>query len=279
MKKYFSNHKAVFAFNIWDIDSAKAVMDAAGEYKQNIILQTSSSVYTSLPQKQLKAFVTSYASDLGIMAWLHLDHCRDIQIIEDAIMHGWDSVMIDASDKEIEENIQITNYVTKIAHEQHVFVEAEVGQVKGVEEEIVVTQSLVASKSDIDLFLQKTAVDMIAVAFGNAHGRYRGEPVLHYDLIRYVAEKCDIPFVVHGGSGLSDEILLRLLSIEQVKKINISTDLKYAYRKGIIEAYNLGYMEEDGFQASGVVACISDEIGKEVRKKLDLLINEDHHNG
>lgn len=276
MKGYLGNQKAVFAFNIWDIDSAKAVIDAAGKNRQNVILQTSTGVYTTIPQRQLKDFVVSYSNGLGIKAWLHLDHCRNFDIIEDAITNGWDSVMIDASDKNIEENIQITNCVTQKAHAKGVFVEAEVGQVKGVEEEIAVTQALVASKSDIDQFLEKTAVDMIAVAFGNAHGKYQGEPILHYDLIEYTTEKCDIPFVVHGGSGLSDDVLRRLLSMNQVKKINISTDLKYAYRQGIIEAYQSGYMKEEGFQASKVVACVSDAIGKEVSKKLDLLVNEDY---
>lgn len=272
---YLNNQKPVFAFNIWDIESAKAVIDAAGKRKQNVILQTSSSVYTKLPQNQLREFVDSYSCDWGIKAWLHLDHCRDIGIVQDAIVHQWDSVMIDASDKSIEENIQDTNYVTEIAHKNGISVEAEVGQVKGVEEEIVVTQSFVASKEDIDLFLTQTNVDMLAVAFGNAHGIYRSEPVLHYDLIEYIAEKSDIPFVVHGGSGLSEEVLRYLLSISNVKKINISTDLKLAHRQGIADAYQSGFLNKDGFQPAKVVECVDCAIEKAAGRKFDLLMEEE----
>lgn len=273
MRNYLSEHKPMFAFNIWDINSAGAVLDGAVQCGKDIILQTSASVFETLYKRQLREFVSSYTEEKGISAWLHLDHCRDMKLIWQAIDCGWDSVMIDASDKLLDENILLTNQVIGHAHERHTLVEAEVGQVKGVEDGILAKRTAIAAREDIDRFLAETEVDMIAVAFGNAHGVYEGEPELHYDLVEYTVQQSEIPFVVHGGSGLSDEVLLRLLSIPKVKKINISTEVKLAYREGILKAGKIGLLEQKGFQAIKMEGCIHDAIVSMVKSKLKLLVD------
>ncbi len=271
MDNYLRAEKALFAFNIWDINSAKAVMDAARVEKRNVILQTSASLYRKLPQRQLREFVNSYEAECGVKAWLHLDHCRELEIVWDAIGNGWDSVMIDASDKPIGENIRITNQVTERAHEEGVLVETEIGQVQGCEDEVEARNAAVASTDDIDRFLAETSTDMLAVAFGNAHGIYQGEPVLHYELVEYTVQHTDIPFVVHGGSGMSDEVIRRLLTIQGVKKINISTELKIAYQRGIVQAIKQGMLEMESVQPVKVEEIIHNSIQKLVREKLQLL--------
>lgn len=271
MKNYLENEKTLLAFNIWDINSAKAVLDGACAQRKNVILQTSSSLYKKLPQKQLREFVDSYARQCGVKAWLHLDHCRELDIIEDAIGNKWDSVMIDASAKVIDENIALTNRVTEMAHKCGILVESEVGQVQGCEEDIQVQREAIASKEDIQKFLKETNVDMIAVAFGNAHGLYQGEPDLHYELVEYTTQHTRVPFVVHGGSGLSEDVIKRLLSISGVKKINISTEVKMSYLNGIKRASEQGLFKEDGFQAARVEQCIQSAIQEFVVQKLQLL--------
>ena len=271
MRNYLSEHKPMFAFNIWDINSAEAVLDGAVQCGKDIILQTSASVFETLNKRDLREFVNSYIKKGGISVWLHLDHCRDMKLIWQAIEYGWDSVMIDASDKMLDENINITNQVIKYAHERQTLVEAEVGQVKGVEDDIIVKQAAVASREEINRFLTETDVDMIAVAFGNAHGVYEGEPELHYDLVEYTVHQSNIPFVVHGGSGLSDEMLLHLLSMPKVKKINISTEVKLAYREGILQAIERGLLEQKDFQAAKVAHCIHNAIVNMVESKLKLV--------
>lgn len=271
MGGYLANQQPMFAFNVWDINSAKAVIDGALNAKKNIILQTSSSIFAQMDKKQFRAFTDSYANDKGIKVWLHLDHCKDTSLIKQAIEYKWDSIMIDASAKDIDENISITNKVTEYAHSRGVLVEAEIGQIKGVEEDIAYNGSQVASYEDIDKFIDGTNIDMIAVAFGNAHGVYEGEPKLHYDLVEYTVRQSKIPFVVHGGSGLSDESIKKLLSINGVKKINISTEVKLAYRLGIVRAYNNGLLEQKGFQAVNVENSIHNAITDMVELKLKLL--------
>lgn len=271
MDDYLVKQQPMFAFNVWDINSAKVVIDGALRIKKNIILQTSSSIFEQLDKKQLREFTDSYTSKKEIKVWLHLDHCKDMNLIKQAIECNWDSVMIDASDRDIDENISITNEVSGYAHDRGVLVEAEIGQVRGIEEDRVYNGSAVASYKDIDCFLDETDIDMIAVAFGNAHGVYEGEPRLHYDLVEYTVKRSDIPFVVHGGSGLSGKVIRKLLSINGVKKINISTEVKLAYRLGIMQAYDNGLLKQKGFQAVNVEKSIHDAIADMVELKLKLL--------
>ena len=263
-----------FAFNIWDLESAKAVIDGAYEMKQDVILQTSVGIYKSIAPKAFIKFVKEYAKEKKINVWVNLDHCKDIELTKDAIDNGWDMVMFDASSLPLHENIKYTNEIIKYAHDRNCLVEAEVGQVKGIEEDIEVTNEAIASKDEIKQFLDSCDVDMIAVAFGNAHGNYVAPPVLHYDLVEYTTSISNKPFVVHGGSGLSEDVLKRLIRIDGVKKINISTEVKHAYRQGIINAKENGLFEEETFQAQNVCNKIHDYISSLVKSKLELLKQE-----
>ncbi len=264
--------ECLFAFNIWDINSAKAVIDAAADRKRNIILQTSSGVFSRMDAEETRIFIKSYAEKKEISVWLHLDHCKDMRVIEEAISKKWDSVMIDTSDLNIEENIDKTRQVIEKAHKVNVLVEAEVGQIKGIEDNIAVRDPRKAGREEIRRFLEETEVDMFAAAFGNAHGMYKGKPKLDYDLIDYVAEISRVPFVVHGGSGLEDMEIRKLSQKENVKKINISTEVKLAYREGILKSLEAGMLEEDGFQAIYVEKAIHEAIYRMTYNKIGIII-------
>lgn len=263
-----------FAFNIWNIESAKAVIDAAAQAKRNLILQTSTKAFQQIDKEEMRFFVTNYAKRKGICAYLHLDHCKKIALIKEAVDYGWDSVMIDASEQPLLENIKRTNEVCGIAKEHGVLVEAEVGQITGVEEEIKVQEAGIARIEDVKRFLEDTEVDMLAVAIGTAHGLYKGTPCLHYDLLSQVAEFADIPLVIHGGTGLTEDELRRLLSYKGVKKINISTDVKLAYRQGICESLKNGELEPAGFDPLKVTETIRNSICKMAKEKLMLLCED-----
>lgn len=272
MQRYIHcDSKQYFAFNIWSIESAKAVMDGASVSKRDVILQASVKAYELLDKEELRAFVSSYADKIGIRAYLHLDHCKRIDYIYEAIRCGWDSVMIDASDKSLKENIQLTNTVCNSAGNKGVLVEAEVGQIVGQEDEISVRESGIARIEDVQYFIQNTEVDMLAVAVGTAHGLYKGVPEIHYELIDQVVSVSDIPLVIHGGTGLTEETFLKLLSYRNIKKINISTDVKLAYRKGIDESIQNGYMEKTGFDPLKINTLIHDAIEGMAADKISLL--------
>lgn len=254
-----------FAFNIWDFESAKAVMDAAAFIKQDVILQTSASIFRKLPVRSFADFVKGYSEFKGIHTWLNLDHCKEKEILFSAVDNGWDMIMADGSSMSLDRNIDFTNEAAVYAHSHGVLIEAEVGQVKGIEDDVIVQQDGIASRDAIAKFLISTDVDFIAVAFGNAHGEYKVEPNLHYDLVEYTTSIKDKSFVVHGGSGLSDQVLMRLLQMKGVKKLNISTDIKRAYKKGIEKSV------QNWTQPINVSEIIHDEIMSVAISKMKLI--------
>lgn len=271
MNNYLTEQDCVFAFNIWDFNSARAVMDAAASIHKPVILQTSTGIYRKMDARTFRQFVSAYAAARNIHVWLHLDHCRDVETIRDAVECGWNSVMLDASSCSINENIDLTKSVIELAHKSGVLVEAEVGQIKGTEDDILVTEDKIADKEEISYFLQNVKPDMFAAAFGNAHGIYKGSPQLHFEIIDYVAEITDIPFVVHGGSGLSHEIMERLIQKTNVKKVNISTEVKMAYRRAVFLCMEQGILEADQFQPISVEEKIHDAILRMAKEKMELL--------
>lgn len=270
--KYISsNSQQYFAFNVWSIESAKAVMDAAVQTSCAIILQTSMKAFERLDKEAFREYVKNYGRKKNVKAYLHLDHCKKIELIYEAVKCGWDSVMIDASEKSLGENIRITNEVIDIAKPERILVEAEIGQICGQEDEIFSIEKSIARTEDIKEFVKNTDIDMLAASVGTVHGLYKGNPDIHYDRIEQIAGITDIPFVIHGGTGLTDEVLLKLLSYKNVKKINISTDVKLAYRRGIEESFQNGAMESDGFDPLRVGKFIHDSIQDMAAGKLSLL--------
>lgn len=263
--------KQYFAFNIWNIESAKAVMDAAIRLKRSIILQTSTKAFVQMDKEEMRFFVSNYSKKNSIQAYLHLDHCKNLELICEAIRMGWDSVMVDASERTLEENIRMTNEVCAAAKQNEISVETEIGQIIGVEDDIEIKEAGVAKIEDIKYFIDHTKADMLAVAIGTAHGLYHGLPRLHYDLLEQTEKISDIPLVIHGGTGLTDDMFKRLLSYKNVKKINISTDVKMAYRQGIQNSINKGYMEEAGFDPLKLTKEIHDSIMNMTIEKLKLL--------
>lgn len=256
-----------FAFNVWDYESAKTVIGAASNSGQEVILQTSVSIYKALEKETFLKFVHAYAEEKEICVWLNLDHCRDVNLAKDAVDNGWDMVMLDASQKTLTENIKLTNDISEYAHRKGALVEAEIGEIMGTEDDIIVRNCKMAEQGEIAQFLDETVCDCIAVAFGNAHGRYYGKPMLHFDIVQSTIETGK-PFVVHGGSGMSDEDLTRLLRMG-VKKINISTDLKNAFYRGL----NAVMQEERVSNPFSINQRIYGEVYDEVIRKL-LLITE-----
>lgn len=262
--------KQYFAFNIWDFDSVQAVLDAAKACGVDVILQTSSRVFEAMEQEAIRWFVTYYSNKLGVCAYLHLDHCRNLETIRKAVDLKWDSVMLDASHLPLCENIAMTQTAAKYAHQNGVLLEAEVGRIAGVEDDIQGANEI-ADFSDIVEFVANTDVDMLAAAVGTSHGQYRKPPNIHYDLISRLRDDVSKPFVIHGGSGLTDNDFKRLLSYENVKKINISTELKLAFRAGLCGAADKGLLRSSFFDVNPVRKEIYTSVRKAAEGKLRLL--------
>ncbi|MCL2126703.1 MAG: class II fructose-bisphosphate aldolase [Treponema sp.] len=228
---------AVGAFNIFDYLSARAAVDAANETKTPILLQTSVGTVKKLGPQQLFDMIDLLRRDSAVPILIHLDHCTDVALCKTCVDAGWDSVMVDMSEKPLEENIALTAEVKKYAEKKGICVEGELGLIRGVEEEIASDVEKLASYEDSLKFLEGSGVDVFAPAIGTAHGLYKSEVKLNFDLVKKLADTTPVPVVVHGGTGLSDSQFATLIR-NGASKINVSTALKYAYIDGLRDYWN-----------------------------------------
>jgi len=235
---------AVGAFNILDYNSTKAVILAAEETNAPVIIQTSAKTVIFWGTSAIISWVRQLAGPSSVPIALHLDHCKDLDLIKECIESGWTSVMIDASSKPFEENLSLSRQVVKMARPKNVTVEAELGAIVGVEDDIHVKQqdSHLADPEQSIRFCEDVEPDCFAPAIGTAHGVYKGVPKIAYDLLEEIAAKVAAPIALHGGTGLADDVFKKCISLG-CSKVNISTQLKYAFIDGFVNYYNANNTE------------------------------------
>ncbi|MHC4541763.1 MAG: class II fructose-bisphosphate aldolase [Planctomycetota bacterium] len=230
---------AVGAFNILDYNSTKAVIEAAEHLKAPVIIQTSAKTVIFWGISAIISWVKELVRSSSVPAALHLDHCKDIQLIAECIEAGWSSVMIDASSKPFEENLVLSRQVVEMAHPKGITVEAELGAIVGVEDDIHVKEqdAHLADPEQAISFCEQVQPDCFAPAIGTAHGVYKGEPKIAYDRLEEIAGKTAVPIALHGGTGLADEVFKKCIS-PGCARVNISTQLKYAFIDGFVGYHN-----------------------------------------
>lgn len=219
---------AVGAFNIFNHISAKAVIKAAEELGSPLILQTSVSTVRKIGVNELINMLNGLKENAAVPVIIHLDHCTDIKLARECADAGWDSVMIDASNKPLNENIAITLEAKLYAEKRNVCVEGELGIIKGIEDDIESEAEEKTNYQDALKYLNSTGIDAFAPAIGTAHGLYTKKAVLNFELVRKLSTTTECPVVIHGGTGLAPEDFKRLIECGATK-INISTAIKHAY--------------------------------------------------
>lgn len=222
------------AFNVFNVETIQGVVEAIVGIEGLAYVQTSASTVKTYGAKALAGvFESLVPGEHRDRFCFHLDHCLDLELIEECVRAGWDSVMIDASSLPLDENISRTKEVVAMAHAAGVFVEGEVGEVRGVEDGFDPAESGSHPKvtvDDVATFVAQTGVDLMAVGVGTQHGFYQdGPPVIDMDLLRAVHRRCpEVPLVLHGGSGIPMEQIRETVR-SGVRKINVSTEIKAAY--------------------------------------------------
>jgi fructose-bisphosphate aldolase, class II len=221
---------AVGAFNIVDYNSLRAVVEAAEAMTAPVIVQTSAKTVIHWGAEAIVWWTRQLAHRSAIPVALHLDHCKDLNLIERCIEAGWTSVMIDASSLPFEENLALTRRVVEMAGPAGVSVEAELGEIGGVEEDKVVADAdaRLADPVKAERFCSEAAVDCLAPAIGTAHGIYKGEPKIAFDRLEEIGRRVSLPLALHGGTGLSLEVFRRCICLG-CAKVNISTQLKHSF--------------------------------------------------
>lgn len=274
-KKAFEGHYAIGAFNINDMEIIQGVVDGAKALKSPVILQVSAGAMKYMRPKYLKAMVDAAAEDSGVDIALHLDHGADIDQVKLAVETGFTSVMFDGSHYEYEENVRLTKEVVEYAHARGVVVEAELGKLAGVEDDVKVAGHE-ATYTDPDQaldFVKRTGVDSLAIAIGTSHGAYKfkGEAKLDFDRLETITSKLEAagfhnyPIVLHGASSVSPtfvemcnkyggdiagakgvpEDMLKKASSMSVCKINMDTDLRLAMTGSIRKVFGENPKEFD----------------------------------
>jgi ketose-bisphosphate aldolase len=243
---------AVGAFNILDFTSTKAVIEAAMDLTAPVIIQTSAKTVIFWGSSAITSWIRELVKASKIPIALHLDHCKDLALIAECIQAGWSSVMIDASSRPFEENLSLSKQVIEMAHPKDVTVEAELGAIVGVEDDIHVKEqdAHLADPEQAIQFCAEVKPDCFAPAIGTAHGVYKGEPKIAYDLLEEVAVKTTIPLALHGGTGLADDVFKKCISLG-CAKVNISTQLKYAFIDGFVDYHNAHNTEYNPLKVIG----------------------------
>jgi ketose-bisphosphate aldolase len=243
---------AIGAFNILDYNSTKAVIEAAEDLTAPVIIQTSAKTVIFWGSSAIMSWINELVKSSNVPIALHLDHCKDMSLIAECIDAGWSSVMIDASSRPFEENLALSKQVVEMAHPKDVTVEAELGAIVGVEDDIHVKEqdAHLADPEQAITFCAEVKPDCFAPAIGTAHGVYKGEPKIAYDLLEEVAVKTAIPIALHGGTGLADEVFRKCISLG-CAKVNISTQLKYAFIDGFVGYHNAHNTEYNPLKVIG----------------------------
>lgn len=216
---------AIPATNFIDIDSARTFVNTAEKRGLPLILPFAQSHRNILSLEEAAVIGKLIAEEVSVPVVLHLDHGEDLEYIKRAIELGFTSVMIDASQKPFDQNIEITKRVVKLAHENNVTVEAELGHVgaNDTSESELLTDSIYTETKDVIAFVKQTEVDSLAVSIGTAHGIYKGTPKLNFERLEEINSIVDIPLVLHGGSSTGHDNLHKCATTG-ISKINIYSD-------------------------------------------------------
>ena len=266
-EKAFQGGYAIGAFNINNMEIVQGVVAAAKAQNSAVILQVSKSALKYAHPKYLKAMVDAAVEETGLDIALHLDHGPDLETCKECIECGFTSVMFDGSHYDYEENVAKTKEVVEYAHARGVVVEAELGKLAGVEDDVKVDAAN-ATYTDPDQavdFVKRTGVDSLAIAIGTSHGAYKfkGEAKLDFDRLETITKKLEdagfhnFPIVLHGASSVDQRCvamcnefggkidgakgipaeMLRKASSMAVCKINMDTDLRLAMTAAIRKSF------------------------------------------
>ncbi|MEG1965574.1 MAG: class II fructose-1,6-bisphosphate aldolase [Oscillospiraceae bacterium] len=229
---------AVGAFNINNMEIIQALVEAAEEENSPIILQTSEGAIKYAGMEYLQAIVAIAAKNTKVPVCLHLDHGTSFDVMMKCMASGWTSIMYDGSHHTLDQNIKETSEIVKIAHALGISVEAELGRLSGIEDNISVEEkdSIYTNPDEAVQFVRETNVDALAIAIGTAHGKYKGEPKLDYERLDKIKKLLNMPIVLHGASGLTEEQITKAVSLG-VNKINIDTDIRQAFTDGVHQCF------------------------------------------
>lgn len=257
LKKAQENRYAVGLFNTTDTDMLEAAIGAAEELRSPIIIGTAEVL---LPYGELKLIAPSVveaAKRATVPVVVHYDHGLTFERCMEALQLGFSSVMFDGSAKPYEQNLEETKEIVKIAHAMGATVEGEIGHVGEAANEDNLLTDMYTTPDEAESYLNATGVDALAIAIGSAHGVYKTKPMLNIPRLCEIRKRVDVPLVLHGGSGLSDDDFRNTIR-NGIAKVNIFTDLCLAGSSAMKEASdnNISYLDARNLKVNAIKEAV-----------------------
>lgn len=295
-RKAYEGKYAIGAFNINNMEIIQGIVNACKLKNSAVILQVSKGAMKYAGPRYLRAMVEAAVEETGLDIALHLDHGPDLATVKEAIDAGFTSVMIDGSHLEFEENVRVTKEVVEYAHSKGVVVEAELGILAGVEDDVHAEEHVYTDPDQAVEFVERTGVDSLAIAIGTSHGAFKfaGEPDLKFHILEEIEKKLPgFPIVLHGASAVSQDHIamcnefggnikgaqgipmdmLRKASAMAVCKINMDTDIRLAMTASIRKAFA---DKPEAFDPRGYLGAARNEIQTLVEKKIEEVLGSEN---
>lgn len=226
LKRAYQRKVAIGAFNAYNLETVKAIIEAAESLNAPVIVETTPKAIRYADLRYLSNLIKNIASDVKIPVVLHLDHGLSIEMVEDCLEAGYTSIMIDGSHLPFLENVALTKRAVELASKKGIPVEGELG---------TITEHLrFTNPEEVPEFVRRTGVSSLAISFGSSHGHAPKEE-LNLGLLSKIKRKTSIPLVLHGASGVSDVDIKGAIQ-RGIAKVNVDTDLRIAFTNGIQEA-------------------------------------------
>ena len=232
---------AVGLFNAVNLELARGIIAAAETSRSPVIMGTAEVLLPYGPLEEVSYYLLPMAKKASVPVVIHLDHGQSLEQVRLALDSGFTSVMIDGSKLPFEENIKISKETLKLANAVGASVEAELGCILGVEDDISHDDNkpFLVRTEDVLAFNKEVTVDALAIGIGNAHGIYKGLPNLDFQRLSEVNDISNVPLVLHGGSGIPADMIQKAISLG-IRKINVATEIRLAYVKGLTKEVESG---------------------------------------
>lgn len=271
LKEASALNMAVGAFNTHNLEMLPAIIRAAVKQHAPVIIQTSCGTANFIGHKVLVSVCRAMGESYGAEVVLHLDHAKDYDEIRKAIDCGYTSVMFDGSSLPYKDNILGTKRVVSYAKEHGASVEAELGTIGGTEEGVAVNDADVkyTDPETAKDFVEKTGIDALAVAIGTNHGQYKSKTNINFERLKEIHDAVNLPLVIHGGTGVKDEDVRKVISLG-IRKFNVGTELLVSWNMKSKELYD--QHKENISNRENVMPCL-DKIDEIVTHKISLFKN------
>ncbi len=266
LKEVQDNRTALLAANFYNMETCKGIARAASETNNPVILQLTPASIKYMGLRTAVKLARTISEEEKIQSWVHLDHCSDIDLVRQCLDQGFDSVMFDASDRDINENIALTRKVVELAEPYGVNVEAELGYVPKPGSEI--DRSRYTEPSEAKHFVDETGVTSLAVAVGSQHGFYTGRPELDIQRIKEIKKLTYALLVLHGASGIPDEQIQEAAGAG-ITKVNVATETKDLFMKSLKQLL----LNTDDIDLRNVFPVAVEGVKNMIKHKMEIVSN------